>query len=399
MGLWVITRVWTISYRLTCTTQRYTVSAYTIAYQQVAANLSWETSKKTDLGFNFGLFNDRIQGEFVWYNNLIDGMILRVPQAPSKGIPAPATADRNTLLANVGSMRNRGIELSIKATAIQKDNFTWTVNANVTTLKNEILTLDSDDSRIISLTAGNEQTNITQVGSSIGGIFAVPTAGVNPENGRRIFVKKDGTQVQYDHSAPSASRWTNVSDGSNTTAPSQVTDGVSYGPTLPKWYGGVDNNFKYKNFDLGVFVQFSGGNYIYNGTKAGLHDMRFWNNSTDVLNRWTPENHAGTIPRVVYTDNVSNGSTMAISENVEKGDFLRVRNIVLGYNLNRSLLDKLKIASARVYAQVQNAFLVTGYKGFDPEISTNGNSNTTPGIDRNSVGQARTYTVGVNIGF
>ncbi len=261
------------------------------------------------------------------------------------------------------------------------------------------MTLDSDESRIISATSSLETANVTQVGEAIGSILAVPTAGVNPANGQRIFIKKDGTQVQYNHAAPSSSRWTKVSDGSVTSAPSQAVDGVVYGPTIPTWYGGFDNTFKYKNFDLGVFIQFSGGNYIYNGTKAGLRDMRFWNNHTDVLDRWTPENPDGKIPRVVYTDNVSNGSSFPISENVEKGDFLRVRNISLGYTFNKTILDRLKIANARIYAQVQNAFLLTGYDGIDPEISTNGNANLTPGIDRNSVGQARTYTVGLSIGF
>ncbi|MBL0743363.1 SusC/RagA family TonB-linked outer membrane protein [Chryseolinea lacunae] len=375
-------------------------TSYTIAYTQVAAtNLSWETSKKTDLGFNFGLFQDRIQGEFVWYDNKVDGLILLVPQSPSKGIPSTIAAERNNLYANIGAMRNRGVEFSVKATALERGSFTWVVNANITTMNNKVLSLDSDKSRIISATSSLETANVTQVGLPIGSILAVPTEGVNPENGRRIFVKADGTRVQYDHSSPAASRWTKVSDGTPTSAPSQGTDGVVYGPTLPKWYGGLDNTFKYKNFDLGIFLQFSGGNYIYNGTKAGLRDMRFWNNSTDVLDRWTPEHTNGSIPRVVYTDNVSNGSSFPISENIEKGDFLRVRNLSLGYSLNSDLLSRLKMSNARIYAQVQNAFLITGYKGIDPEISANGNANTTPGIDRNSVGQARTYTVGINIGF
>jgi len=181
--------------------------------------------------------------------------------------------------------------------------------------------------------------------------------------------------------------------------PTQLGDGVVIGPVLPKWYGGLDNTFKYKNFDLGIFVQFSGGNYIYNGTKAGLRDQRFWNNHTDVLDRWTPEHTNGTIPRVVYGDNVSNGSALVISENVEKGDFLRMRNMSFGYTIPKGLLDKLKVAHARVYAQVQNAFIVTKYQGIDPEISSNGNSPTGAGVDRNSLGQARTYTVGINLGF
>jgi TonB-dependent starch-binding outer membrane protein SusC len=374
--------------------------SYTISYAQVSApNLSWETSKKTDIGFNFGLFQDRIQGEFVMYDNLVDGLILRVPQSPSKGIPNPTAADRNTLLANISAMQNSGIELTLTATVVRNNNFSWTINSNLTTMKNEVLTLNSESARIISATATLETANVTQVGESIGSILAVPTAGVNPENGQRIFVKSDGTRVQYNHAAPSASRWTLVDGGAATSAPNQGNDGVVYGPTLPTWYGGFDNTFKYKNFDFGVFLQFSGGNYIYNGTKAGLRDMRFWNNHTDVLDRWTPENTSGTIPRVVYTDNVSNGSSFPISENVEKGDFMRVRNISLGYNLDTQLLEKLKINQARVYGQVQNAFLFTGYQGIDPEISTNGNSNVAPGVDRNSVGQARTFTLGLSLSF
>jgi hypothetical protein len=295
-------------------------------------------------------------------------------------------------------MENSGIEISLTATAIKKENFSWTVSANLTTLKNEVTALNSPDAEIRSATGGLETANITKVGQPIGSIIAVPTVGVNAENGRRLFVKADGTIVQYNHAAPAASRWTTL-DGTATTAPNTVADGKIYGPTLPTYYGGFDNTFKYKNFDLGIFFQYSGGNYIYNGTKAGLRDMRFWNNHTDVLNRWTPENTSGTIPRVVYTDNVSNGSSFPISENVEKGDFIRLRSVSLGYTVGGGLLEKLKMSNLRVYAQVQNAFMISNYEGIDPEISTNGNSNVAPGIDRNSVGQARTYTFGLNIGF
>jgi hypothetical protein len=171
------------------------------------------------------------------------------------------------------------------------------------------------------------------------------------------------------------------------------------GPTLPTYYGGFDNTFRYKNIDLGIFFQFSGGNYVYNGTKAGLRDQRFWNNHTDVLDRWTPENTDGSIPRIVLGDNLSNGSGFPISENVEKADFIRLRNLSLGYTFNKELLSKIKIQNLRVYAQVQNAFIITKYEGFDPEVSTNGNSTTGIGIDRNSVGQARTFTFGLSLGL
>jgi hypothetical protein len=188
-------------------------------------------------------------------------------------------------------------------------------------------------------------------------------------------------------------------DGRNSRAPNQLVDGEYFGPVIPTWYGGFDNSFRYKGFDLGVFVQFSGGNYIYNGTKAGLHDQRFWNNDVDILDRWTETNRGGEWPRVVYGDNTSNGSALIMSSNVEKGDFARLRNVSLGYSLQPTFISRFGVSSARFYVQVQNAALLTKYSGIDPEISTNGAANTGAGVDRNSVGQARTYTVGFNIGF
>lgn len=371
----------------------------TITYNQAgSSSLTWETSKKTDIGFIYGILNDRIQGEFSYYKNVTDGMILDVPQAPSKGIPNPTAAQINTIPANVGAMQNTGIEFSLKFNAVNTTNFRWTTSVNITTLKNEITALDSDASRIGNTTLGLETVNYSQVGQSIGTFLAVPSVGINPENGRRMFQLNDEqrTIVQYDHLGTG---WTRVSDGAASRAPSQLNDGVYYGPSLPTYYGGWDNTFNFKQLDLGIFFQYSGGNYIYNGTKAGLRDQRFWNNHTDILNRWTPDNHEGTLPRVVYGDNVSNGSALVISENLEKGDFIRLRNVMLGYTLPKSFLDKISVSTARVYVQCQNPFIITKYTGIDPENQANGNNPTGAGVDRNSVGQARTYTMGINLTF
>jgi hypothetical protein len=266
-------------------------------------------------------------------------------------------------------------------------------------MRNEITALAEGGADILAQTSGLETTNILRVGESIGSIYAVETQGVNPANGQRIFVKKDGTRVQYNHAAPAASRWTRVDDGTVVSAASLVADGKVYGPTLPTWFGGWDNTFTYGNFDLNVQVNFAGGNYIYNGSKAGLRDQRFWNNHKDVLDRWTENNTDGTIPRVVFGDNVSNGSALPISENVEKGDFLRIRNVTLGYRLPSDMLSKAKISNLRIYGTVNNAFLFTGYTGTDPEVSTNGNSNSAPGVDRNTVPMAQTFIFGINLGF
>jgi hypothetical protein len=190
-----------------------------------------------------------------------------------------------------------------------------------------------------------------------------------------------------------------VSTGEVTGAPSLANSGVVYGPTMPSFFGGLSNKFRYNNFDLELFFQYSGGNYIYNGSQAGLRDMRNWNNSTDVLDRWTEQNKDGTIPKVVFGDNVSNGSLIPISENIQKGDFVRLRNVMFGFKIPNQLVRKLNIANIRAYAQIQNALLFTKYKGSDPEISSNGDTNVGIGIDRNTVGQGKTSTLGIQINF
>ena len=235
----------------------------------------------------------------------------------------------------------------------------------------------------------------------------VRTEGINQANGRRIFVLGDGTRVQYDHSSPVASRWTKVSDGSVSRAANQAADGVLMGPALPTYFGGFENTFRYKGFDLSILLYFSGGNYVYNGSKAGLHDNRNWNNAKDALQRWTKPDDNAKWPRVVFNDNISNGSSFPISNNVEKGDFIKGRNISLGYMLPKRITDKAGLSSARFYIAALNAFTITKYSGYDPEIQSNNGAavaneqtvNGAPSVDRNAAPLSRTINIGVNIGF
>ncbi len=366
-----------------------------LAFSQAGnRNLKWETSKKTDIGLELGFLNNRINVEATYYINNVDNLILAEPQAPSRGIPG------NSILTNVGSMSNKGIEITVGATVMQKKNFSWNTNFNITTLKNEVTALAAGNADIQPATSGLERPSMIRVGESIGSFYAVRTGGVNPANGQRIFYYRDGTAVQYNHAAPVASRWTLVSTGA--VAPrvaDQANDGVIVGPALPKWSGGWDNTIRYQNFDLNMLFFFSGGNYVYNGTKAGLRDMRSWNNSKEALTRWTKAGDVTNIPRIVFGDNISNGSGVVMTENIEKGDFLKLRTITLGYSIPKTVVDRVRINSFRIYAQVLNAFTLTKYTGYDPEISANGNGNGNPSVDRNSVPQARSFNIGVNVGF
>ena len=369
-------------------------SASTWAISQAGnANLGWETSNQTNIGADLGLWNDRVQVELTYFNNDVNGLILSAPQAVSKGIPG------NAILGNVGSMYNRGIELGITANVIRKGNFSWNTSLNFTKLENKVTALAEGNTDIIGTThVSYETTNITRVGHSVGSLYGAKTAGVNPANGQRIFINAKGEQVQYSQVVlPGQSQWTYL-NGEKAPA---ITGADYYliGNALPTWYGGLSNNFKYQNFDLGVNLSFSGGNYIMNGTRATLLDQRAYNNSVEILNRWQKPGDITDIPRLVYNDQLSSGSSFPVSTNAEKADFLRLQNLSLGYRIPTALFGKSGITSARVYVQGSNLFLITKYTGTDPESSVNGNSNTTPGVEKNSVGQARTFTFGINIGF
>lgn len=370
-------------------------SASTWAISQAGNdNLGWETSDQTNIGLNFAILKNKIQFEADYFNNNVNGLILSTPQSPSKGIPG------NTILMNVGSMYNRGFELAVNSTVIQKKDFSWKASLTYTHVKNEVTALSEGNADIIGYThTTTEANNITRVGNSVGSLYGAVTDGVNPANGRRIFINKNGEKVQYSAAVASGeSNWTYL-DGTKAAAIT-VADYQVLGNALPTWYGGFNNTFQYKALDFSLNVTYSGGNKIMNGTRGTLLDQRFYNNSTEALDRWTTPGQVTDVPRLVYNDVISNGSSgFSISDNAEKADFLRLQQVVVGYRLPKAFLSKIDISSVRLYAQASNLFLITSYSGTDPESSSNGNSNTSIGVEKNSVGQGRTFSLGLNVTF
>ena len=352
-------------------------------------NLKWESSEKYSIGFNARLL-DRISVDFDYYYTKSSDLILDVPQSPSKGIPG------NIITTNAGKMKNSGIELTVSADVIRNSQFTWETSFNITTNKNKVISLaDGVENILKGDNGGLEITNITVPGKSIGRLYLYPTAGVDPKSGRRVFITPEGdrTLLMFEKGG-----WF-YEDGTEYAGKFEPVD---CGNTLPTWYGGWTNNFKYKGFDLSLFFQFSGGNKIYNGTKASVSDMRYWNNSKDVYKKyWTPERTHAEYPMPIYGDNYSNGSALPISDLVERGDYLRLKNVSLGYTFNTKNWSKaVGISALRLYVQAQNLFVITGYSGMDPETLTNVESATlSGGTDKNTLPQARTYTIGVNLTF
>lgn len=364
----------------------------TVAYAQAGnPNLTWETSKKTDFGLNFGLFDERLTAEIGYYNSNNDGLLLFVPQPPSAGLPS-------NIPTNIGSMYNRGFEFDIKFNAIQSKDFSWTTSFNLSTNDNKVLSLAPGINNIISATGGLENPSITLPGYPIGMLFVTRTAGVDPATGRRIFLNNQGRQVFFQHVAPAGQSRFMYADG--TTAPTvSSADAIVYKNTHAKIFGGWENNLRFKNFELNALFTYQMGNWLYYGTQAGLRDQRFWNNEVGVLNRWQKPGDVTEFPRPVFGDNVSNGSSFPLDINVFKGDFIKLRTLTIGYNIPKTLLDKAKISNARFYVSGNNLLIITKYPGPDPEVSSNGNGTTNFGIDRNTVANQRTITIGLNVGF
>lgn len=364
----------------------------TVAYSQAGnPNLTWETSKKTDVGLNFGLFNDRLTAEIGYYNSNNDGLLLFVPQPPSAGLPS-------SIPTNIGSMYNRGFEFDIKYNVIDKKDFSWSTSFNLSTNDNKVLSLAPGITNIIGSTGGLETPSITVPGQPIGMLFVTRTAGVDPATGRRIFVNSLGRQVLFQHVAPAGQQRFMYADG--TTAPTvSSADAIVYKNTNAKIFGGWENNIRFKNFELNALFTYQMGSWLYYGTQAGLRDQRFWNNEVGVLNRWQKAGDITAFPKPIFGDNVSNGSSFPLDINVYKGDFIKLRTLTIGYNLPKSMLEKVKISNARFYVSGNNLLILTEYPGPDPEVSSNGNGTTNFGIDRNTVANQRTITIGINVGF
>jgi TonB-linked SusC/RagA family outer membrane protein len=359
----------------------------TLGYSQTAnPNLKWETSSKFDLGLNFTILNNRVSVEMDYYKNTIKDLILKAPQSLSAGIP------NYYINENVGGMYNTGFELGVNALAVNAKDFSWNINLNLSTLKNEVTSLVND----VFVPSVFGVQNMTRVGYSVGSIFAVPSNGVNTANGQMIFVNSEGKEVQYNHIG--SPKWTYL-DGTAAPAIDNYKDGKMQGSSLPKVFGGLNNTFNYKNFVLGVNLTFAQGNQLYNGTRATISDQRYFNNGTFIKDRWTTPGQVTDIQKLYYGDNVSAGFSFSSTSKVEDGSYLKFKNVSLGYNVPiKETFLKNSFTSVYVYLQGNNLYTFTKYRGSDPEVSINGNS-INSGKDQNVPPNAQVYTVGLNVGF
>ena len=354
-------------------------------------NLKWETTETYDLGLDGSLFGGKVSFELAYWVKNSKDLVMKVPTAPSMGVPS------NYYYDNVGKVMNAGFEITLGSDIISTKDFTWHADINFSTLKNKVKSLLNNEDIITVY-------NIVREGESYKQIWGYDFYGVNKQNGNPIWRKGDGSLVQYSEANKGYRVYdpANPSDESKAGSLSASADKKMLGNTIPTWFGGFNNTFKYKDFDLGIFIRFSGGNKILNVSRStSLLNLDFCNKGKEMLDRWqSPEKPGnGVIPRLMYgyADQLFNSTNCADSRFVENGAYLKLQTISLGYNLPRKTTTALGLSKLRIYAQAQNLFTITGYKGLDPE--TTNQSSDDMGVDWNGLPQQRSFTVGLNVTF
>jgi TonB-linked SusC/RagA family outer membrane protein len=356
-----------------------------IAFGQAGNNtLKWETSTKYDIGFDALLLDGKYKLTFDYYMNNIDGMILAAPTPPSLGIPG------NSINKNVGSMKNWGYELSAEAYLIRNSDFTWSVDGNLTLAGDKVNTLVGHQDMIYNY-------NIIREGQSLNAIYGYDYVGVNGANGNPLYRKADGQIVQANIPTSTYVNYNPADQFNVSVSAAQLgnSDKKILGPSLPTYFGAINSKVSYKGFDFALMFRFSGGNMVMNRTRMDLLNQNFTNNSTEILGRWKNVNQTGDgITPILWAAGSTfvNNTDQASTRWVEKGNFFKLSTITLGYNFPKEILRRVNIESLRIFAQAQDIFMVTKYKGIDPEMETGG-------VDYNGTPRQRVITFGINLGL
>jgi len=356
--------------------------------------LKWETTYQYNGGLDLGAFNNRLTFTFDIYNKRTKDLLLQVPIPLSTGAPTNGAANAS-VLQNIGSVENRGIEIGLSTTNAEAQNngFSWTTNFNVSGNRNRILDLGQqvgDGGASTNRTILSTDYTISQVGSPLGAFYGYRTAGIFQSDAEGA-----GAPTQNGN-APKAGdvRFVDV-NGDKVIDPK---DRTIIGNPNPKAFAGVTNNFAYKGLELSVFFQGSFGNEIYNQTRQILESQSDpLNQTVRVLNHWSPTNTNTDVPRPVRND--PNGNNRFSNRWIEDGSYVRLKNLTLAYNVPTAFSQHAALKNVRVYLTAQNLVTWTRYTGYDPEVSADPFSTTGFGRDYGVYPQSRTYTVGLNANF
>jgi TonB-linked SusC/RagA family outer membrane protein len=342
-------------------------------------NLTWEKSRQTDVGLELGLWQNRVFLTVDYYSRITTDLLLAVQ--------VPTLTGFSSATRNIGKVENRGMEFAL-STRNLRGAFTWNTDFNLSFNRNKVLALGPTGDPIRS-GSGVGETNITVIGQPLGSFFGY----------RQLGVFRDQADLDsYPHFADSRPGDVKYADV-NGDGKIDANDRTSIGNNQPDFIYGMTNTFAFKGFDLSVVIQGVQGGQILNLSRRFFENLEgSQNNLTTVLDRWrSPQQPGnGVTPRANAR---TTGNNNAISSRwVESASYFRVRNVTLGYNVPARLLQRVKVQGLRLYAGVQNLLTVSKYLGYNPEVSGYENP-LTGGVDYGSYPLARTYTVGLNLGF
>lgn len=329
--------------------------------------LKWEEKHEYDFGADFSVLNYRLNVSVDWYYRLIKGLLY------DYSVPSPPNL-YTTTRANVGEMSNNGLEIMVNAIPVQTKDFKWETTITFSTNSNKLKSLSNDLYQTSSdyfMTGWIEEpikteSHIVRIGHKVGDIYGFKVVDVD-ESGKWIYLDKNGNRVNYD-------------DFTHSFEDKQIL-----GNGVPKWYLGFNNQFRYKNFDLAINMRGAFGFQIMNGMRMFYENRsrQDWNRLRSAYDKVFGKAVLNTLCSEEFN-----------SYYVENGDYWKIDNITLGYSFSK--INKW-IKTLRLYASVNNAITITGYKGIDPEVSTSG---LAPSYDnRDSYPHTRAFTFGMNVTF
>ena len=343
-------------------------------------SLAWEESEQTDIGLDFGFLNSALTFTVDYYEKKTNGMLMTM------SIPSYVGESKPT--GNVGDMKNWGIEFDL-GYRFKLGDFNFSIRGNASYLENELVNLGNAD----GFANYDSYANVGTISRAQNGLpfpyfYGYKTDGIF-QNYAEInsHVNNEGGLIQA-NAVPGDVRFVDLNgDGSIGD-----DDRTMIGKGMPDWTYGINFGIDFKGFDFSMMLQGTVGNDIYDATRRT--DLRYINLPAYMLDRWIGEGTSNTIPRFSFSDN--NGNWLSSDLYVKDGDYMRIKNVTLGYTLPINIVNKAFVNSLRFYVAAENLFTFTKYDGFDPEISSGG---TSLGIDRGIYPQARTYTVGLNLSF
>lgn len=351
----------------------YSINAYYGDYvgftPQTIGNdqLSWETTTQLNIGLDVGLFDDRISILADYYIKKTEDLLTsyRLPQG---------TGTLFTTV-NLGNMENKGFEFELSTRNLE-GALTWNTSLNMSFVNNRITNLGGEE----VFDGLDDASHAAIEGNPIGSFYGYIDEGIDPATGNIIYADIDG-------------------DGQRSLPGALDTDDRAIiGNPHPDFYGGITNSFFLGAFDLSVQGQFVYGNDIYNFTRRNYESLNGPNNniSKDALDYWTESNSDATYPRPTIGQTTNN---LLSTRWVEDGSFFRIRDVTLGFTLPAQVRERLQLGTLRVYAQAQNLFVFTNYRGYDPEINVYENRGSMIGADYASYPRARTFLLGLNLTF